>query len=440
MIAQIVRKRTIPAAMSLEPATDPVDALAALDPRACFALTVRDAWRDTPDASFDARMRQWYPTEREMEAILARKLTHRARPAPAAVSLQDLTGWLRAFLRPRLEGDFEITDQRWFAGGASKIQMGFTLSARLPGAARHEPLRLVVRMEPAESLNSTSRAREFQLLRACEPHLPVPHAYWVDDQAEHFPEPALIYAFAEGVTKPSRTQSGALSGIGTQFGPELRAVLGPQFVAHLGRLHALPSEGPGFEAFDRPATGTVQSALWQLNRARRVWEEDRHGDLALMEVAADWLEEHLPELDRVSLLHGDYRSGNFLFDEATGRITSVLDWERGYLGDRHRDLAWAASRVFGCLAEDGRTFLASGLVPLEQFFEDYERASGLRVDEARLHWYTLFNAWQVAVAALATSHRVVRLGKSHQDILLASTEAVGYGALEILRRELEAVA
>jgi hypothetical protein len=43
----------------------------------------------------------------------------------------------------------------------------------------------------------------------------------------------------------------------------------------------------------------------------------------------------------------------------------------------------------------------------------------------------------VAVAAIATGHRVVRLQKSHQDILLASTEAVGWGAVEILRRTLE---
>lgn len=404
-----------------------------------FALEVEDVRRDAPDAAFEAAMRRWYPTEREIEAILARKLAHRGRAAPPAVTLQDMTGWLQAFLPTRVQGPFRIAGQGWFAGGASKIQMGFTLEARLPGDAAPRTRRLVVRMEPAESLNSTSRAREFQLLRACEPHLPVPHAHWVDDRAEHFPEPALIYDFAEGVTRPSRTVSGALSGIGTQFDPALRAQLGPQFVAHLARLHTVSVQQRGFEAFDLPVVGSTQSALWQLNRARRVWEEDRCGDLALVEAAADWLEEHLPVLDRVSIVHGDYRSGNFLFDEGTGRITAVLDWERGYLGDRHRDLAWAANRVFGCMAEDGQTFLASGLVPLAEFLAEYERVSGLTVDAERLRWYTLFNAYQVAVAAIGSSHRVVKLGKSHQDILLASTEAVGYGALEILRRELEAL-
>ena len=431
-ITQIVHLRTI---CCVSTAATPQ----ALDDVRRFPLQVEDARRDAPDPAFDAAMRRWYPTEREMETILERKLSRRGQPAPPPVTLDDLTRWLRAFLQSRVAGGFEIGGQRWFAGGASKIQMGFTLDARLAGDAAPRTRRLVVRMEPAESLNSTSRAREFQLLRACEPHLPVPHAHWVDDRAEHFPEPALIYDFAEGVTKPGRTASGALSGIGTQFDAALRAQLGPQFVAHLAKLHTVPVAGPGFESFDRPATGSTQSAVWQLNRARRVWDEDRQGDLAIVEAAADWLEEHLPVLDRVSIVHGDYRSGNFLFDEASGRITAVLDWERGYLGDRHRDLAWAANRVFGCLAEDGQTFLASGLVPLERFLADYERASGLVVDPERLHWYTLFNAYQVAVAAIGSSHRVVKLGKSHQDILLASTEAVGYGALEILRGELAAL-
>lgn len=399
-------------------------------------LHIGDVERDAPPAAFDALMRRCYPTEREMEAILGRKLQRRNQPVPPPQQLADLTAHLRRFLEGVVQGDFDITDQRWFSGGASKIQMGFTLHCQ-PGGGPREATRLVVRMEPSESLNSTSRAREFELLQAFQGLLPVPQPYWVDAEAASFPEPALIYAFAEGVTKPGRTRSGSLSGIGTQFGAELRAQLAPQFIAHLATIHRLDVGAHAFGAFDRPTVGSTESARWQLNRARRVWEEDRGGDLPVIEVAANWLERHLPTLDRVSVVHGDYRSGNFLFDEASGRITSVLDWERGYLGDRHRDLAWTTNRVFGCLAEDGQTFLASGLAPVESFIADYERASGLSVDPERLRWYTVFNAYQVAVAAIATGHRVVHLSRSHQDILLASTEAVGYGAVEMLRRTLQ---
>ncbi len=396
-------------------------------------LSVDDRLRDSPTEDFIALMRRLFPVEREMDAILTRKLRRRASGPQEGVSLDRMSDWLGAFLRHELGGQaFEISDQRWFAGGASKIQMGFSLTR---GGGEKE--RLVVRMEPAESLNSTSRAREFELVQAFEGIVPVPRPYWVDADGAFFPEPALIYAFADGVTKPPRTSSGSLSGIGTQFSAELRAKLAPQFVRHLAAIHSLDVSRHAFAAFDRPAAGTTESALQQLQRARRVWEEDRTIDIPLMEVAANWLERHLPVLDRISVVHGDYRSGNFLFDLGTSRITSVLDWERGYLGDRHRDLAWTASRVFGSLAEDGKTFLASGLVEEDAFFAQYEKDSGLSVDPQRLRFYTLFNAYQVAVAALGTSARVVKLAKSHQDILLAATEPVGWGAAEMLRRALE---
>ena len=243
--------------------------------------------------------------------------------------------------------------------------------------------RMMLRMDPAESHNATSRKRELELLQAFDGVLPVPPAHWVDEDATYFPEPALIYGFVAGVTKPSATRSGQVSGMGTNFGPELRAKLAPQFMRHLAAIHTYDAERAAFETMDRPRTDSTEGALWQLNRARRIWEEDRGDDLPLMEVAANWLERNLPALDRVSVVHGDYRSGNFLFDEAGGEITGWLDWERGHLGDRHRDLAWTTTPTFGHYDEHG-TYLVCGLVPLESFYAEYERVSGLSVDPERL--------------------------------------------------------
>ena len=401
-------------------------------------LTAKDSLRDAPDAEFIDRMRRQVPTEREMDAMLTRKMQRRHLAAYAGASLERMTSHLEAFLRDNIQGDFRLTEQRWFAGGASKIQMGFTLHWAPPGQAATAS-KMVVRMEPSESVNSTSRAREFQLLRLFQGVLPVPQVHWVDADARWFPEPALIYAFSTGVTKPRATTSGQVAGIGTNFGPALRARLAPQFVKHLATIHTMPIDARQLDAFDVPSTGTTQSALWQLNRARRIWEEDRGEELPLIEVAGNWLERNLPVLDQVSVVHGDYRSGNFLFDEATSEITAVLDWERGYLGDRHRDLAWTSDHAFGHMAEDGKTFLASGIMPSDALFEAYEKASGLTVDPKRLRYFAIFNAYQLVMSAIATAYRVVRLGKSHQDVLLASVEPVGYGAAEQLRRHLEEV-
>ena len=404
-------------------------------PAALMPWTLTEQDRDHPSDELVERIRRNFPTEREVDHDLTRKMRRRSGPPFAGASFDAMSGYITALLKDRIAGAFTVSEHRWLSGGASKIQMAFTLDWHEPGQGPTRT-RLVARMEPAESLNSTSRRREFELLRAFGGVIPVPRVYWVDAEGTWFPEPALIYAFAPGTAKP-RAAVGKVAGIGTNFGPALRERLKPQFISHLASIHAFDPARAAFESFDRPSVGTTQSALWQLNRARRIWEEDRGEELPLLEVAANWLERNLPRLDRVSVVHGDYRSGNFLFDEDSGNITAVLDWERGYLGDRHRDLAWTTAEQYGHWSEDGRTFLASGIAPVDELLERYEQASGLPVDPATLRYYRLFNCYQIVVTALGSSHRVVKLSKTHQDILIAWVEAAAYGAMEELRQEME---
>ncbi|MES2482842.1 MAG: phosphotransferase family protein [Pseudomonadota bacterium] len=372
--------------------------------------------RDAPPRSFIDAMRSRFQTERETDQLLVRKLERRGGPAYQRIGLDELSKCLHGLLSERIEGPFEVTDRTWFTGGVSKIQMGFTLSWNDPkrGPSRD---RLVVRMDPSESLNATSREREFELLQLFDGIVPVPKVFWLDADATWFPEPALIYAFAPGVTKPKQTDSGKVSGLGTVFGARLRALLAPQFMKHLAAIHTLDVTGRRFKTMDVPEVGSTQGARWQLDRALRVWEEDRGEDYPMMEVASNWLQRNLPALDHVSVVHGDFRSGNFLFDEASGHIHAWLDWERGHLGDRHRDLAWLTQAAMGHY-EDG-TYYVCGLVPLERFFDLYEQTSGLKVDHERLDYYRILNGFQILVSTIATNYRVARLGKSHQDILLA---------------------
>jgi aminoglycoside phosphotransferase (APT) family kinase protein len=394
-------------------------------------LDVGHALRDAPDEAFISKMRSSFPTEREFDRMLTRKARQRSLPRRTATTLKDFAACLDNFLRDHVQGDFAVSRLRWMSGGGSKIQLAFALDWNDPEAGR-TTTNMVIRMEPQESLNATSRLRESQLLRAFAGTLPVPRVYWVDDEGRWFPEPSLIYAFAHGVSKPTAIE-GRPGGVASDFGSRLRPLLGPQFVDHLAAIHSFDFGKSDLGAFDVPKVGTTESALWQLNRARRVWEEDRGEDLPILEIAANWLARNLPTLDHVSVLHGDYRSGNFLFDEATGKITAWLDWERGYLGDRHRDLAWITIPQFGHYAEDGKTYLVSGLVPLDEFYARYEAVCGLKVDMAKLRYYRILNNYQLVASTLGTAYRVARLGRSHQDVLLTWIEGVVYSVADDLR-------
>jgi aminoglycoside phosphotransferase (APT) family kinase protein len=390
------------------------------------------AVQDAPPTEFIEGLRARFPTEREVDKMLTTKMQNRSGPPHQRVSLPDMVARLEAFLAAHLDSPFEVSDARWFAGGVSKIQVGFTLTWKEPETGESRTDRMVIRMDPAEGSNATSRLREFELLKFVRGHVPVPEVFWVDTDARWFPRPALVYAFAQGVTKPAATKSGAVSGIGTDFGSHYRALLAPQYLEHLARIHTLEVSPDSFTSLEVPEVGSPQAAQWLLNQARRTWEEDRGEDVLLMEVAANWLTENVPTLDRVSVVHGDFRSGNFLFDDESGQITAWLDWERGHLGDRHRDLAWMSTKTFGHVGEDGRYYVC-GLVPEDEFYATYEQLSGLEVDPVRLDYYRILNNYTMVVSALGSAYRVSRLGKTHQDILLTRLEGVVPVVLRDLR-------
>jgi aminoglycoside phosphotransferase (APT) family kinase protein len=82
-----------------------------------------------------------------------------------------------------------------------------------------------------------------------------------------------------------------------------------------------------------------------------------------------WLDANAPVSDRITVVHGDYRVGNFL--RQGGRITAILDWELVHLGDPHEDLAWAGLRAF---SPGSRR--VGGLIDLDVFHSRYSASSG----------------------------------------------------------------
>ena len=392
--------------------------------------------KDRPSPEWIAALRERFPCETEVDRVLTRKLQRRAGPPYQPLSLETLTEGTEKLLRARLSGDFRMADARWLSGGASKLQMAFTLHWDAPGEGP-SVTPMVLRMEPSESIVETSRLREFQIIKAFEGVVPVPKTYWADPQGEFLPYPAIVYGFAEGVAKPSTGSSG-VTGVGTYIPPEIRPILGAQWVEHLAAIHRFDWRKADLSAFDAIEPGTRAIEL-QLNWYERLWEEDGNEDVPLMRLAMAWMRRNPPPVDRVSVIHGDYRTGNFLYTEHDNRISAWLDWELAHLGDRHEDLAWACSITFGFLAEDRKTFLVGGFFPKEEFLAAYEKASGLKVDAKAMTFYEVFNTYKAIIVVLATGYRVARNGKTHQDILVAWLSGVGYLLLNELRQQMNKV-
>lgn len=392
--------------------------------------------KNNPPPQWIQTLRKRFPCEDEFDRVLTRKLQLRNGPNFSAGSLQSLLEGTEALLRANIDNDFSIGAARWMLGGASKLQVAFDLEWQPEGEERCTTA-MVLRMQPAESISETSRLREFQVINALKGHLPVPGAYWVDAEATFLPQPTIIYTLAQGVTKPTSSSS-STSGIATYLPPHMREPLGSQFVEHLARLHNFDWSAADLGAFNKPTPGP-QAVELQLNHWERVWEEDANEDIRLMRITMSWLRRNIPPVDKISLIHGDDRVGNFLFMEESLEISAWLDWELAYLGDRHGDLSWSMKSIFGHLDEDQHTFLVGGFMPRKDFISRYEQASGLPINPETLKFYDVLNLYKCIAISLGTGSRVAFNGKTHQDVLVGWIAGVGYPLLEDLRIQLREV-
>ncbi|MGE4426797.1 MAG: phosphotransferase family protein [Solirubrobacteraceae bacterium] len=380
-----------------------------------------------------ADLRRRHVVESADDEVLTTKLRRRGHDVHTARTAGDISSDLQEFLARRIAQPFAITGLRRLPGGASKEQFSFTLEWVRDGETRTDPM--VLRMNPPASVVETHRVREFQLLQAFDGRVPVPHAYWATQDREELGEPAMVCGFARGVAAPTKGERKA-SGLGTAYGPDVRPRLAEQFVAHLATIHTLDPAAVCLDAFEVPAVGTTESVERRLAFWDRTWEQDAFEPHPTVMLAREWLWANRPVTDHVSIVHGDYRNGNFLFDEDTGEMTAILDWELGHLGDRHFDLAYVLLENWGNQDDDGR-FLHCGLLERDEFIAEYERLSGLSVDPERLRYYTVLNAYWLLTACFATGVRIAEDRMTHLDVMMNFMSGLGASLVPGVNRLIE---
>ena len=386
--------------------------------------------RSAPTADWIAGIRARFPVERAIDEVFTRKLENRTRSSEHHTDVGALTERLERYLRAVTgQDDLEFANLQRLTGGASKEQFTFDL-AWCPEGAERVRRKLILRMDPSESIVETHRLREAQLLRAMRGVVPVPEVLWVDPTPEHLGHPFLIAGFLEGTVQPEG--GGKASGLGMYFPPELRAGLKEHFVAHLASIHNFDWRAADLSAYDLPRPATIDGNLWSLATWERAWHEDTLESHPLMDYAAAWLKRHMPPVERPVVVHGDYRSGNFMYTDES-RINAVLDWELAHIGDHHEDLAYVTSDILGSPDEQGQT-LVCGLLPRAEFFARYQELSGLPVDPDRLSYFQVLNHYKMVVIAVATGLRTAHGRRTHLDAMMNMLGGLGYVALSNLQR------
>jgi len=285
------------------------------------------------------------------------------------VTLQDQ---LEAYLSRIWAKPTKVTDLSRIPGGASRETYRFDVDA--DGESKH----LILRRDPVGSLIDTDRKLEFLAFRSFfGSGLPVPEGVALEEDGAELERPFFIMGRIDG----GKAQSPFTL---PPYGDHA-AALGEQFFGHLGQIaKADPTTLPIAEAAVSPALDACWSK--ELDYWEGVIDEDEEHPQPIVRACIRRLRANPPPpAQKLSVVHGDYRTGNFMHDGA-GKIIALLDWEMAHIGDPLEDLGWAMEPLW-CYGETDRV---SGMLPRDQAIAIWERESGLKLDPAAFAWWELF--------------------------------------------------
>ena len=258
------------------------------------------------------------------------------------------------------------------SGGASRE------TYRFDALVRGERQPLILRRDPPGSLIETDRLMEYEAIRSF--------------QAEGVPAPEPVALEAEGaeLERPFFIMKRILIGAASSpfapnaFGEHVDAIA-EQFFGILGRIARTdPKSLPVGAVAEAPALD--QCWKRELDYWSGVIEADELHPQPIVRAAIRRLYANPPPpAQKISVVHGDYRPGNFLHDGA-GTITAILDWEMAHLGDPLEDFGWATDPLWSA----GYPETVSGMVSRDRAIALWEAASGMKIDRQALAWWDLF--------------------------------------------------
>jgi aminoglycoside phosphotransferase (APT) family kinase protein len=179
--------------------------------------------------------------------------------------------------------------------------------------------------------------------------------------------------------------------------------------ATIAGLHNFEPGDTGLGDYGKP-TGFVER---QVTRWSGQYADDvEAGRIGAMDRLVEWLQKHLPaDSGRSSVVHGDFRCDNMIFDADAPSVRAVLDWELSTLGDPASDFTYhllmyrMPSGLFAGLS--GMDLGALGIPSEEEYVSAYCRRTG-RDDLPNRDYLVVFNLFRLAAIIHGIRGRIAR--------------------------------
>jgi aminoglycoside phosphotransferase (APT) family kinase protein len=188
--------------------------------------------------------------------------------------------------------------------------------------------------------------------------------------------------------------------------PDQRTGIYHAMIDTLAALHNTDLNAAGLRDYGRPGNYFER----QVGRWTKQYRAAETGPMPAMESLIDWLPRTLPQQDRISIVHGDYRIDNMIFAAAEPKILAVLDWELSTTGDPLADFSYLmmnwVTEPEGRAQIKGLTGPATGIPTLAAMTARYCAATG-RDTVPDLNWYFAFGLFRLTSIVQGIKKRVI---------------------------------
>ncbi len=190
----------------------------------------------------------------------------------------------------------------------------------------------------------------------------------------------------------------------------------------IAALHSVDAAAAGLSDFGKPSNYMAR----QIDRWSKQYRASELDPIASMDKVIAWLQAVPPPDGGTSVIHGDYRLDNLIFDPETMRIKAILDWELSTLGDPLADFS------YHCLGFHAPPSLMRGLAGLDlkalgipdeaAYRRMYCELTGRSLTAAAWGHYIVYNMFRLCAIAQGVAKRIA-VGTA------ASANAAGTAAL-----------
>jgi aminoglycoside phosphotransferase (APT) family kinase protein len=325
----------------------------------------------------------------------------RLPPPQHAFDTVPLASWM-AQHTPGFAGPIQLQQ---FAGGQSNPTFLITTPTS----------RYVLRRKPPGKLQPSAHAveREYRIMTAlADSPVPVARTYGLCEDSAVIGSAFYLMQFVPGRI----FWNAALP----EVAPAGRRAIYMEMIRVLAALHSVDYQAAGLADFGKPDRYIER----QVTRWSRQYRDAQTEPIDAMEHLMQWLPKHIPPEDQTSIVHGDYRLDNVIFDPAQPRMLAVLDWELSTLGNPLVDLAYHCMRWH--LPTDsfqglGGLDAAAFSIPSEQeCVAHYCQLRGLpTIEQAHWAYYLVFCMFRLAAILQGVLARALQGNASSADALQA---------------------